>query len=321
MKKSDPDDWSPFWRNSSITSLGDLFPENYDAEVLDFWREHLAGSPDHVVDLACGNGALTWICNSILNSAGNRTRITGVDFADIAPFKALKRKSADYPDIEFIGNTRIEQLPFPDGSVDLFISQFGLEYSDLLVTVPELGRKLSASGSVAFILHDQDSVIVKGATEHMQDFRIVLDKIRLHDLALELHSLHQKFDTPAQMQASPAFSSLMSRIKHSADAVDSIARHQPANSPLHLYVRRLNSAFGPLTKQRALDRQELITGARDSFAAHVKRIEELAAAALSGPGHERLISLLETEGMTITRNYKLAYRDVGNIGIAISARR
>ncbi|MCK6371332.1 MAG: hypothetical protein L6Q83_08420, partial [Gammaproteobacteria bacterium] len=61
MKKLDIRYWGPFWRNPTITSFGKLFPDNYDGAMLEFWRRQVTADVADIVDLACGNGALTWI--------------------------------------------------------------------------------------------------------------------------------------------------------------------------------------------------------------------------------------------------------------------
>lgn len=321
MKKLDPQDWSPFWKNRSITSFGELFPDNYDGPILDFWRTQLEGQPAHVVDLACGNGALTWICNDILNHDGKNSQITGVDFADISPFKVLRRKPEEFPAVRFIGNTPIERLPFPDRSVDLFVSQYGLEYANLEEAVPEIGRKISASGRLALILHDCESSIIRGATEHLDDLRRVAEDIRMHDMAFELDKLVQKHKNPARRATIPEFNSLLAQIRLASGRVDDMARHHPGNSPLHLYVRRLNMAFDQTKKQSGADRKKLITQARDALLTHIRRVEDLSAAALSESGRERLVALLEAEGLQITGMFTLEYKQEKNIGTTLSAAR
>ena len=136
MQNSDPQDWTIFWKRSTTTSFPQIFPNNYDGSILEFWQRQLAGDFHHIVDVACGNGALTWVSNEILNNGPRKTNITGVDFADISPFKVLHRKKRDFPAIRFIGNTPAENLPFEDQSVDLVISQYGLEYTNPDKTIP-----------------------------------------------------------------------------------------------------------------------------------------------------------------------------------------
>ncbi len=48
---------------------------------------------------------------------------------------------------------RGEDLPFPDGAFDLIVSQYGIEYSALDRSVPEMLRILAAGGRIALLLH------------------------------------------------------------------------------------------------------------------------------------------------------------------------
>ena len=193
MKKIDAQSWSFMWQANSLTTFGSTdFVENYDGAILEFWQSQLQGELSHVVDLACGNGALTWIANDLLNSQQPQATITGVDFAAIDPFKVLGRKPDDYPAITFIGNSPIEQLPFADGSVDIAISQYGLEYSDLDQSIPEIARVLTPAGKMSFILHARDGDLVKGATLPLKDYRNMLEFMRLDELILKLAKFHDK---------------------------------------------------------------------------------------------------------------------------------
>lgn len=321
MKKLNPEDWSPFWKNRTITSFRETFPDNYDGAILDFWRAQLTGRPAHVVDLACGNGALTWICNEILNEGRVRSQITGVDFSDIAPFTVLERDPARYPAVRFIGNTPIENLPFAGGSIDFFVSQYGLEYADPDRAIREIGRTLSPTGRIAFILHDRNSTITRNVTEHLDDFRLVLDEIRMHDLAVELADLFRQYPDPETRARQARFTALMARIRQASGRVDGLRRHHPPNSPLHLYVQRLNAAFDESRRQSDAQRRLLIAQARDGFTTHIRRVEDLRAASLTATDRDRLVSLLEAENLAVTALFTLAYGKEENIGTALCARR
>ncbi|MDH3978720.1 MAG: class I SAM-dependent methyltransferase [Gammaproteobacteria bacterium] len=119
------------WTRPTLTAFASSFQDNYDGPILEFWESQIIGDIGHVADLACGNGALTWIANDLLNKHESKTKVTGVDYAKINPFQVLERNPKDFPQVSFIGDTGVEKLPFADGSIDLVISQYGLEYSDL----------------------------------------------------------------------------------------------------------------------------------------------------------------------------------------------
>ena len=323
MRQPDPQNWSPYWQRQTLTSFGDFFPDNYDDSILEFWKNELDGSFNHIVDVACGNGALSWIANDLLNSgaAGSRTTITGVDFADISPFKVLRRNKKDYPALRFIGNTPAEELPFKDRSIDLVISQYGVEYTNLDETIPEIARVLTDAGRMSFVLHDKESVIIERATERLDDFRKVANEIRPHDYALKLDELLQTLSTLAQRQASPEFQARLAELNGAADQVRQLVQGYPPRSPIHLYMERLNQAINlPPGQPKALRTQGILQ-ARDALQAHITRIEDLEAAALSAAERKHLTQLIEDQGFTIVEQRTLPYRDDDNIGTILTARR
>ena len=321
MRKPDPQQWGPYWERPTITSFGDMFPNNYDASILDFWQRQLTDRTGHIVDVACGNGALTWIANEILNRDGEKTRITGVDFADIAPFRVLRRNRDDFPSVRFIGNTPAEKLPFKDGSVDMVISQYGVEYTNLDETVPELSRVLVPAGRISLILHDKASTIIKGATAPLADFRTVLNDIAIHDAALRLENLYRRIRRPAARNGSTDIQGLVSTINAMANRVREIVRDYPPRSPIHLYMERLNQALDLARNNRAGNSKALIRQARDGLHTHIVRVEDLEAAALSPEGRRRLTALLQKENFSVIEESVLAYRDNDNIGTILVAER
>lgn len=306
---SEMDAWSAAWKNPTITSFVGQFPESYDGPILEFWQSQMADMPEHVVDLACGNGALTWIANDILNCEGPRARITGFDFANIDPFKALKRNPRDYPQVRFVGNTPIENLPLESASVDLAISQYGFEYSNLEDSVPEVARILKPGGRLSLIMHDQDSVIVRQAVDLLGDSRDMLDFIKLHDLALEKIDLQAKFAGQEAMEKSPAFHDLQSRIRRALDELTPRVGRHPRGSMLHNYFSTIHRAVNDPGIGSRDRRTKMVKSARDGLTRGVRRISALAEAALSEEGLDELCRLLEAQQRFVVRECrKLRYK-------------
>lgn len=325
MPQLDPKYWSPFWKNPTITSFGNLFPKNYDESMLEFWRAQLDPRPSHVVDLACGNGAVVWLCDEILNSGEQSTKITGVDLASISPFEVLRRDPRKFPDVEFIADTPAEQLPFADASVDLVVSQYGVEYSNLEKTVAEVGRVLSDEGRMAFILHHDNSVIVSGATENLDDFRKVATQIALHEPLLDLFEMMGKYRNTDRLHAMPEYQDLVARINQQRYEVEFIVRKhmrkKQDTSVLTAYLKRLGEAVEESGGKKKADRSGLVAVARDSLLQHIRRVEDLAAAALSADDRSRLVELVGREGFEVTINEPLEYKSSGDMGLAFAARR
>ena len=79
-------------------------------------------------------------------AAGRELTLTGIDLADIDPARFLPEHRVDVAAARFIGNTAAESLPFADGSFDVVVSQYGLEYADLALALSEAVRVLASGG-------------------------------------------------------------------------------------------------------------------------------------------------------------------------------
>lgn len=316
---SSPADWERYWQSPWVTSFAEQFPDNYDGPIREFWQSQLQGDPDEVLDVACGNGALTWIADDVLNRSGRKraARITGIDAAAIDPFKALGKAQSAHPNVRFIGNVAAEALPFADRSVDLVVSQYGIEYTDIEKSIPEVGRVLKPLGRMAFIVHNAESSVVRDATRHLEAFRAVV-KLGIHDYALELFELGRRLRTPQERQSSRAFKALTTTLNGLTAQVRVIVKDHPHRSAIHKYMDELMQVFA-YPGARPGDGKARIVAARDAFCAHVRKMEHMKAAALSGARRERLVTLVEASGYAVTEMRDIAYRHEKNIGTAIVA--
>jgi len=325
MKKIDEKSWSTMWENPSITTFGwGDFAENYDGAILEFWKSQLNGEFNQVLDLACGNGALTWIANDLLNGGERKSAIVGVDFADIKPFKALNRKPEDYPAISFIGNNPIEKLPFDDNSVDIVLSQYGLEYSDVDQSIPEIARVLGPAGKMSFILHARDGDLVKGSNMMLKEYKNMLDMFRLDELILKLSRAHDKKQGGRVPLRSQEYQDLTAKIDVLRELYDSICTRWPNDTTISGYRDKLAHALGEATKKpakRRLKLKEFIAGARDVLRMAIERKEDLIVASLTKDDLKHLIAQIKKAGFTITEKRILTLRGSQNWGTILVAER
>ena len=298
-----------------------MFPNNYDGPILEFWKRQLNGEFNHIVDIACGNGALMWICNEILNQGSGKTHITGVDFADISPFKALMRNERDYPMIRFMGKTPAENLPFENHSIDLVVSQFGVEYTNPEKAIPEIARILTPDGRMSFILHDKESTLIRGATSRLDDLRTVLNDIAIHEYALQLDDLYLRIKDPEARQSSVEHRELVTRINMLANQVRDLVRDYSPGSSIHLYMNRLNLALENARNNKHAERKDLIIFARESLRSNIERIEDLEMAALSVEDRQHLVALIQRAGFAVTEQDTLRLANQDNIGTILVAQR
>jgi ubiquinone/menaquinone biosynthesis C-methylase UbiE len=325
MKKLDQETWSYNWHFARLTSFGSVMPDNYDGAFLEFWNRQLVGDFDHVVDLACGNGALVWIFNEILNSGGRKTKIVGVDFANISPFKALNRNKDDYPEVRFIGKTPIEKLPFEDNSIDLAASQYGVEYSNLEESIPEIARVLTSSGKMSFILHDRSGVVVQNGTKAVADYKVILNESNIHKLILELAKVTAGNDFQAEkLRSSVPYQTLIKKIELEKAPFTALLKKNSDIRPVFSYVSKLNHAYKEAHKssfKREHPLDALVADAWDGFRINIEMLEDLEAASLDQHAQERLCSLIEGQGFAIEESRPLEYKKNENWGVTLVAKR
>ncbi|OUL58366.1 class I SAM-dependent methyltransferase [Pseudoalteromonas ulvae] len=153
--------WSETKRLSSFEEDGNDF--GYPNEVMDFWKDQLNIRSDKliVLDAATGKGAIAAYIKAILNSRHIPSIIHGCDLAEI------ETESLYFPPqlqtlletIRFDYGVGLEKLPYHDSYFDLVVSQFGFEYSNWELSIPEINRVLKKEGRLIFMAHHAKSIV------------------------------------------------------------------------------------------------------------------------------------------------------------------
>ena len=148
--------WSEYWQQGHVNSFADSTSRNYEGELAEQWlaffnETNVQGGK--VVDLATGNGALIDLAVNVGNFC--EPEYIGVDYATLKIGDSLKQ-----PKINFLQEQNIESLPFKDNEVTAVVSQFGIEYSNLDLTLSEVSRVLRPGGKLRVVVHRKESAIV-----------------------------------------------------------------------------------------------------------------------------------------------------------------
>ncbi|HEX3942704.1 MAG TPA: methyltransferase domain-containing protein [Rhizomicrobium sp.] len=151
--------WTQYWTTGNFESL----PQDQAAGRLvaldSAWGGFFSTLPDgtRMLDLATGGGAV--IRRAI--DVGRNFKVSGVDIAD------LSAVSDTLPEVEFIGNTELSHLPFPDAAFDAVTSQFGIEYGEPATATREAVRVLVPGGRGQFVLHHAEGAITQGVAANL----------------------------------------------------------------------------------------------------------------------------------------------------------
>jgi ubiquinone/menaquinone biosynthesis C-methylase UbiE len=221
--------WNNLW---STTGALSSFAEGemafgYKGAVADYWLSVFDTQAEQAVvaDLCCGNGVLLLAAAGYASSTEKDFVLYGIDAAQVN-FSAVKQQLAKLtPTVkaEFLDNTSIEKLPLADQSLDLAISQFGFEYTDLDLSLAEVHRVLKTGASLHFIAHHPDSFISKDCQLGVGILNSLLDHCLYFDLAISLIELtlqlKQKAISPDQVpafaQVNQALLSIMQKFNQS----------------------------------------------------------------------------------------------------------
>lgn len=278
--------WTSYWRGGAGFSLSHGQPGHRSAEVLQsLWGRTFEETPTgaRVLDLATGAGQVAaWAAR-----AGRDFAVTGVDLADIPPTRP------EAPGVAFVGKVPLEALPFPAGSFDLVVSQYGYEYGDRQKSAAELARVLAPGGRARLVMHHRDSVLSSDYDARAAVFRSALrdiDPVRPGRKVFELHRKNAK--GPALAEAEARFAAAVAK-----------ARARLAEGPAHAEARTYVDYLAALAGQPArfepsdalakLDQVDQLTNA------WLLRYQAQVRAVLDAQGVEGVRYRLARQGLTV----------------------
>lgn len=278
--------WDRYWSYGNIHSFSQVSEGNYRGAIADFWRNRLERLPGNgrFLDVATGNGAVALLALETGDRRAGDLEVHGVDLADIAPGSRVSdpELAESLGRIHFRGRTAAESLPYDDASFDLVGSQFGVEYSDLSRSTPEIGRVLKAGGRFSAIMHHHDSVLLRSTREELAQLDFVLHEVKLYLRARNL--LRELADggrgagdrggkpNPKLEKKRRALGDAMERIRQAAEA---------STSPNMLLgpARYVHEIFGALERMPAKELLGWLDEARSRVTANRQRLLDMTRAA------------------------------------------
>ena len=155
--------WSDYWKSGVKTSFGRDLAANYQGILKENWQS-LWDEAKHgvqVLDIGCGNGALTELCFNALCGAGLSSRVIGIDYSDILTFE-LRQTTVDgnFQHLQLKSNQDFTIYADELGQFDWLISQFGFEYAPRQAALLKTAQLLKQYGQFRFVCHFSDSVFI-----------------------------------------------------------------------------------------------------------------------------------------------------------------
>lgn len=180
--------WDSYWLSTETLSsfAQSNHKDGYQGDVLYFWNAIFKEfqTSAKLLDIGCGNGALAVLAEQY----PKQFEITAIDAANIDPIKHFnnnEKVSISLNKIKFISRMNCENLSFDDSSFDYLISQFGIEYSDIKLSLSEASRVLKSGGEVIALVHHSNSFITQDC---QQGIKVLSQFISKDGLAYKVKS-------------------------------------------------------------------------------------------------------------------------------------
>ena len=202
------DNWSQYWSEGNRDSIPD-WPEQYRLALESFWLQTLqnitADIPLCCLEIGCGNGGLIKKLYDWARQSGCAAQFTGIDLAQINQLN-LRDGSAS---LTTSGETSMESYQSLPSNLDIAISQFAIEYSNIAVSLEAIFHSLKPGAQLVCIAHSETSVFV----QEQHKTYIALEAINKHKSIQ--NGLQQLVEKPNDKQATETIKSAISTLMQS----------------------------------------------------------------------------------------------------------
>jgi SAM-dependent methyltransferase len=291
--------WTRYWATGTPHSCGGSWGETYGGALGAYWRAVFSSTQpgDRVLDVATGNGALPRLLLEVQPDVG--VSIDAVDLARIAPAWLGAAPAPQAARVRFHGGVQAESLPFDAATFALAVSQYGIEYTDLDRTVPEVLRVLAPRGRVRIVAHHHDARPVLLAAEEIGHIDWLLSPGGLLDLAQAMCEPMARAATPegrASLAVDSEANALRARFNDAQQATSHRIEGSGCPDVLHDVRGWIAQAFGVAGAQGTGPARAALDQARRLLADARLRLDELRGCALDLAGAEALCTRLRAGG-------------------------
>ena len=264
--------WGNFWQKGHSTTFGKYYGDGYTKGYISDWWEKILSSHNgdevKILEVGCGNASLR-PCTLDLGINGS---YSGVDAADVKLSSAVETRLNENITVSLLGNTKIEDYQ-SDNKFDLIASVYGVEYSDLSLSLPLIKKMLMPEGQVNFLMHHSESVITQMSQKALGEFDFDLMKSVIDNLKIinsELNRLHGKLP---KLKKSKVAETARARVNQ---VLGSIMNKPPSSRNPILVDFSLDSlGFFKIIQRSKSDRKEYIDSLLPDFYSFEERLSQM----------------------------------------------
>ena len=290
--------WSLFWRQGHSTTFGDYYKQGYEGAVAEWWQSKVdALTADSVVlEAGCGNCSLL----PGLIASGIKARYIGVDLASV-DISTVASEGLAESTIEVVlhPETPIEEIPETDSSVDLVASVFGIEYSNLDKSFPEVLRVLKPDGRFSALLHHTDSVVTGMSARALEEYNDADLQETIRALSI-ISEERDKTPSLAELKTNAAAEQSRKIINRLAEKYLSDTDPKTANATMFEFMTNALKFF-KMMGASSEERRNFISSLAFEHQASNERFRQMVAVAFDDSGIEELKVTLRSLGFSGVR--------------------
>lgn len=202
--------WSDYWEQDGAD--GEVFVnaqgERHPA-LAEFWQKQFSALPEgsRIIDLASGAGSVFAHLPQ-----GHDHHLFAADISRVA----LKAVEERFPNITTIVCSA-DQVPLDDGSFDVVVSQFGVEYAGIQA-FSEVARLIETGGRFIALCHVRDGYIDTGNRAQLAEAKLVA-KIDFIDKAVNLITATYASNAQATRRAEEDFVLAATQVGNAIDRI------------------------------------------------------------------------------------------------------
>jgi SAM-dependent methyltransferase len=288
--------WSRYWARGAPHSCVGTYGDRYGGAIAAFWKDVFADLPAvaRVLDVATGNGALPRLLLDNCSQPG--VTCDAVDIATVQLPWLASAAPAERNRVRLHDGVDAGALPFADHTFDLAVSQYGLEYTDLESSVPELLRVLTPGGAVALVLHHAQGRPATLAAIEIDHIRWLTAEGGWFDATaamIEPMARASTFGGRASLQGDARAAAARERFNRAQNDLSARGLGQDGADVL-FEVREAAMAVFALAGREGFEAADAaLAGLREELAAAATRLADLRAHALTGEQAQALGERLE----------------------------
>jgi len=296
---TDYSQWSALWDRGYITTFGPTMPLNYGSDVKAFWHKQFQklNNSAEIIDVAAGNGAVATIAAEYSSIYDKKFSIAAADAAEINPELITESESLNKYrcNVDFYSNAPCEKLPFENNSADLICSQFGIEYSDLSKSIPEVKRILRTNGTFAAVMHHESSSVIRKASKELD---VLKDALHSQKIIIKLN---QYFNAIGQVSDEAALNAVREKpaVIKSFQKLGKVINYLQSKYPNSNSVNRIMSeieGLKPYVFKSKEERKSAIKEVSNDLEMTVLRQNDLKLASISTSSMRELRDIAESSG-------------------------